>query len=170
MAQQPEAVKAEKKSIGGELVIPIAALLFTFYYFYTIIDTPWTAQVSAFFVGTILIILVAIFLFRSVLQLRRGEVDLRLDALVAPVSFVSKRLKLLVLTIAFIVLVRWLGFTITTFLFLGSSMLLLGEGRRKMLIFWMSLIMSLGGYLLFIVAFKTRFPLGPFENLMKALF
>lgn len=61
MAQQPEAVKAEKKSIGGELVIPIAALLFTFYYFYTIIDTPWTAQVSAFFVGTILIILVAIF-------------------------------------------------------------------------------------------------------------
>ena len=85
MAQQPEAVKAEKKSIGGELVIPIAALVFTLYYFYTIIDTPWTAQVSAFFVGTILIILVAIFLLRTVLQLRRGEVDLRLDTLVAPV-------------------------------------------------------------------------------------
>ena len=53
MSDQPAANEDGKKSVGGELVIPIAALLFTGYYFYTIIDAPWTAQVSAFFVGSI---------------------------------------------------------------------------------------------------------------------
>ena len=48
-----------RKPIGGELIIPVAAVAFTLYYFSTIFDSPWTAQVSAFFVGTILILLVA---------------------------------------------------------------------------------------------------------------
>ena len=47
--------KPEKPAVGAELVLPVAALLFTIYYFTTIINVPWTAQVSAFFVGTILI-------------------------------------------------------------------------------------------------------------------
>ncbi len=51
----------EKKAIGGDLIIPIAALAFTVYYFTTIIDVPWTAQVSAFFIGSILILLIVIF-------------------------------------------------------------------------------------------------------------
>ncbi len=169
MSDQPAANQSEKKSIGGDLVIPIAGLAFTIYYFVTIIDAPWTAQVSAFFVGSILIALILIFLVKSFLMLRRGEVDLKLDTLVAPVSYVPKRLKLLALTMAYIAAVRWLGFTITTFLFLLSAMLVLGEGRRKGLIVAISLILSLGGYLLFIVAFKTRFPAGPFEDLMKGL-
>ena len=41
----------EKKSIGGDLVIPGAAVILTLYYFSTILESPWTAQVSAFFVG-----------------------------------------------------------------------------------------------------------------------
>lgn len=170
MAQQPYAAKAEKKPIGGELVIPVAALLFTLYYFYTIIDVPWTAQVSAFFVGSILIVLVGLYLLRAVRMLRRGEANLSMETLLSPAEFIPKRLKLLVLTIAYIALVRFLGFTITTFLFLASSMLVLGEGKKKGLVLIISLVMSLGGYLLFIVAFKTRFPLGPFETLMKSLF
>ena len=39
MAEQPNLSKTEKKPIGGEMVIPIAALCFTVYYFITIIDT-----------------------------------------------------------------------------------------------------------------------------------
>ena len=49
-------------------------------------------------------------------------------------------------------------------------MLLLSEGKKKRFIFAISLSLSLGGYLLFIVAFKTRFPAGPFENFMKGFF
>ena len=45
-------LETEKKwQIGGELIIPIAAVIFTLYYFSTIAHSPWTAQVNAFLVG-----------------------------------------------------------------------------------------------------------------------
>ncbi|MDA0241092.1 MAG: tripartite tricarboxylate transporter TctB family protein [Proteobacteria bacterium] len=170
MAEPPDAPKSEQKAIGGELIIPIAALVFAFYYFYTIIDVPWTAQVSAFFVGSILVALVLLYLVRAAAMLRRGEANLSMSTLISPADLIPKRLKLLVLTIGYIALVRFMGFTITTFLFLLLSMLVLGDGKRKRLILLIALIMSLGGYLLFIVAFKTRFPLGPFEAFMNLIF
>ena len=46
-------------------------------------------------------------------------------------------------------------------------MLLLNEGRNRRFIVILSGTLALGGYLLFIVAFKRRFPLGPFEQLMN---
>ena len=61
-----ETEKTEKKHLGGDLVIPVAALAFTLYYFSTIIDSPWTAQVSAVFIGAILIVLLLIFIIKSV--------------------------------------------------------------------------------------------------------
>ncbi len=48
-------------------------------------------------------------------------------------------------------------------------MLLLGNGQKKGLIVSLSAILSLAGWALFIWAFDTRFPAGPFENLMKGL-
>ena len=55
MTDHEEQEKGERKSLGGDLILPIGAFIFTLYYFYTIIDVPRIAQVSAFFVGTILI-------------------------------------------------------------------------------------------------------------------
>ena len=71
-----------KKSVGGQLIIPAFALLFTLYYFYTIIDAPWTAQVSAFFIGSVLIALVLIFAARALRSVRRAQADWPLDGLV----------------------------------------------------------------------------------------
>jgi len=169
MAEETGSEPTEKKQIGGELVIPVAALIFTLYYFTTIYDSPWTAQVSAFFIGAILIFLIAIFLVKSARAWKAGEVGLGLDSLVAPRSFLIKRLTLLALTLGFIVFVQWGGFTITTFLFLGLATLLLSGGRRWRLILGLSAGLAIGGYLLFILAFDTRFPDGPFEDLMQPL-
>ena len=169
MAEPSSDAKPEVKSIGGELIIPGAAFLFTLYYFWTIIDVPWIAQVSAFFVGTILLVLLAIFFVRSMLAVRRGEADLRVHTLIEPTWFLPKRLALLGLTLGFVVFIRWAGFTLTTFVFLSLAMLLLNNGRRARLIVALSAVVSFGGYLLFIVAFETRFPSGPFETLMKGL-
>lgn len=170
MAEEPRPKDGEKRHIGDDLVIPGAALLFTLYYFSTIIESPWTAQVSAFFVGTILIGLVIIFVVKSVVSMQRGEADLRLDSLVAPRSHMPKRLVLLGLTLGFIFFVEWGGFTLTTFAFMALAMLLLNEGRNKRLILILSGTLAVGGYLLFVVAFETRFPEGPFETLMGGLF
>jgi hypothetical protein len=148
----------QRKPIGGELVIPVMALCFTLYYFWTILDVPWTAQVSAFFVGSILIVLLCIFFVKSAGQLRRGEASLEIGPLFEPSSYVPKRLALLGLTLGFIFFVQYLGFTITVFLFLSGAMLLLSNA-----------ILSLAGWALFIWAFNTRFPAGPFETMMKGL-
>jgi hypothetical protein len=164
---EPE--KTEKKHLGGDLVIPVAALAFTLYYFSTIIDSHWTAQVSAFFIGAILIFLILIFIVKSVVYLRRGEADLGMDSLLNPRSFILKRLALLGLTLGYIVLVDYGGFTLTTFAFLTLAMLLLSGGRNKRFILILSGGLALGGYLLFILAFDTRFPDGPFEQLMERI-
>jgi len=164
---EPE--KTEKKHLGGDLVIPVAALAFTLYYFSTIIDSPWTAQVSALFIGAILIVLILIFIVKSVVSLRRGEADLGMDSLLNPRSFILKRLALLGLTLGYIVLVDYGGFTLTTFGFLTLAMLLLSGGRNKRFILILSGGLALGGYLLFILAFDTRFPDGPFEQLMERI-
>ncbi len=167
MDRQTTSGKPEKKHIGGDLVIPGAALVFTLYYFSTIINSPWTAQVSAFFVGTILIALLIIFFVKSFISIKGGEADLGMESLLAPRSYVPKRLALLGLTLGFIVFVEWGGFTLTTFAFMALAMLLLSEGRNKRFIVILCAIVALGGYLLFILAFDTRFPAGPFELLMK---
>lgn len=162
--------KPRKKHSGGELIIPIAGVLFAIYYFSTIINSPWTAQVSAFFVGSVLIGLILIFVIKVGIEVYRGKADLRLDTLIEPYSFIPKRLMLLALTIAYLVLVHYGGFTLTTFAFLALSMLLLSNGRKKGFIVTLSAVLALAGWALFIVAFHTRFPAGPFEKLMGGLF
>ena len=159
----------EKRQVGGELVIPVAGLIFTIYYFSTILDSPWTAQISAFFVGAILITLILAFLLRTLLDVRAGRSALGLGSLIEPVSLLPKRLVLLGLTLGYIWLIHVLGFTITTFLFTSTAMALLTGGKRLRFIILLSAIVALAGWALFILAFDTRFPEGPFEVLMERM-
>ena len=69
----------------------------------------------------------------------------------------------------YVVLIEWGGFTLTTFAFLASAMLLLAGGRKAHLILPLAAAIALIGYGLFMVAFETRFPRGPFEQLMSAV-
>lgn len=164
-----ETPSTDKRHVGGELVIPIAGLAFTIYYFSTILDSPWTAQVSAFFVGAILIALITAFLIKTVVAYMAGEVDFAPGPLAEPLSFLPKRVALLGLTVGYIIVIHYLGFTITTFLFMAASMLLLSNGRNIAFILGLSLVVSVAGWALFILAFETRFPIGPFEALMNTL-
>jgi hypothetical protein len=159
----------DKRHAGGELIVPIAGLAFTLYYFSTIIDSPWTAQVSAFFVGAILITLILVFLVKTAAEWRRGAVDFRAGPIAEPVALLPKRLVLLALTVGYIFVIDYLGFTITTFLFMVAAMALLADGKRLGFIVALSAAVALGGWALFILAFHTRFPAGPFEQLMRSV-
>lgn len=169
MEQQDASRRKQKKSIGGDLVIPILAVAFTLYYLSTILEAPWEAQVNAFFVGTLLVVLCGVFLLRSLLAVRRGAADLRVGALFEPLSLVPRRLVLFGLALGYIVVLPWGGFTLTTFVFLLGGMLLLGAWRRKGFKVLLAAGLALVGYLVFIVAFETRFEPGPFERLMGQL-
>lgn len=167
MDKEPASGRTEKKHIGSDLVIPTAGLVFTIYYFISIKDSPWTAQVSALFVGIILIALVLVFAVKAGLSVVRGEADLGMQRLLEKRAFLPKRLMLLTLTVGYIVVIQWGGFTLTTFIFLALAMTLLSDARNVKRVVLLSLTLALGGWLLFVVAFGTRFPAGPFENLMK---
>lgn len=159
----------EKKHIGADLVIPIAALAFTVYYFTTIIELPWTAQASTFLIGGLLVATIAAFAVFNTIAVIRGEADLGFQRLTEPLSFLPTRATLFALTIGYIVVVESAGFTITTFVFLSSAMLLLGRGERWKFILALSAILAVGGYFLFIYAFQVRFPEGPFEMMIDPI-
>ena len=170
MADTTPARDAEPRPIGAQLIIPIAAIAFTLYYFTTIVDTPWTAQVSAFFVGTILLILSVGFVAKQAYELRRGRVTLGLGDLVTRADWSSGRAAIFALTIFYIYVIQWGGFTITTFFYLFITIAILNRARRLGLTALVSFVMVMAGYFLFIVAFDTRFPRGPFEFLMQKVF
>ena len=47
---------------------------------------------------------------------------------------------------------------------------MLSDFEKKRFIIFLAITLSVGGYLLFIVAFETRFPEGPFEIFVKGFF
>ena len=157
------------RQIGGELVIPILAVGFTIYFFSTIWNSPWTAQVSAFIVGGILLLVCAIFFVRAGIWLVRGEGTLGVGNLFTMDDIRTGRIGLLVTTIAYVMFIDTLGFTLMTFLFLAASMLILAKGKNAGFITMISAAMALTGWAVFIWAFDTRFPRGWFETTMKAI-
>lgn len=166
---QDQTTGGGRKPVGGELIIPVVGLIFTLYYFSTILQSPWEAQVAAFFVGFILIGLILIFLIKTGFLLARGIVRLDFSPLVTPAGITLKRLVLFGLTLGYLLAIPYFGFTFTTFLFLAGAFLLLQQRKRSGLAVGLAAGLSLAGYLLFIVAFDTRFPRGPFEEMMRGI-
>lgn len=160
---------SSRRQIGGELVIPVLSIAFTLYYFSTIWNSPWTAQVSAFLVGGILLFVCALFIVRCIGWLSRGEGTLGFGNLFSIDDITSGRIGLFVATLGFCILIGSLGFTLTTFIFLTVSMGLLSKGRNLPFIVLISAVIALVGWATFIWAFDTRFPRGWFEHTMRAL-
>jgi len=158
-----------RRQLGGELVIPCLAIAFTLYFFSTIWNSPWTAQVSAFSVGGILLLVCGIFIVRCALMLRQGEGSLGFGNLFSRDDIATGRIGLFITTLGYCLFIERLGFTLTTFLFLVISMIILSKGRRPIFITGISAAMALGGWAVFIWAFDTRFPRGWFETTMKAV-
>jgi hypothetical protein len=175
MSDESTPREAEKKQIGADLVIPAVALVFTLYFFYTIINWPWNpadeyiawdARVTAFSIGAILIALIVVFIALNLLAVIRGEASFGFQSLTVPLAMIPRRAALFALTLGFIVFIQWGGFTITTFIFLNAAMMLLTRGKNWKFVLGLSAVLSIGGYFLFIYAFEVRFPKGPFELLM----
>ncbi|WP_193368451.1 hypothetical protein [Pelagibius marinus] len=159
----------EKRQLGGELIIPVLALGFTLYYIATVVDSPWSAQLNAFMVGSVLILLVLIFFAVAARALWRGEASLGMSNLIEPYHILPKRLGFIALSLGYLIVIQWLGFTLTTFVFMAASMLLLGGGRRPILCLVSATIMAAVALVVFVILFQKRFPKGPVEYLVQAL-
>lgn len=168
MTDKPEQdERPQARHAGGELIIPIGALGFTLYYFSSIWNSPWTAQVNAVLVGSLLITCLVILAVRIARERALGMIDFRFDDLISPKALIPTRIAFALLTIAYLVALSFdFGFTLSTFVFLaGGFMLLHGISRWKIDI-PLAATMALIGYVVFIILFDTRFPKGAFETWM----
>ncbi len=161
--------KQGKQPVGADLIIPLLAACFAVYYMSTIWDLPWEAKANGLVLGSVLLFLVTIFALSTARSLYRGAASLSLRRLFEPWQFQTQRLSLVALMIAFIIVIPYLGFTLTIFLFLLLAMLALGVRSVRKLI-GVALTSAVVGYLMFIVALDTPFPHGPLEVLLGKLF
>jgi hypothetical protein len=160
---------SEKRQMGGELIIPVLALVFTIYYISTVIKSPWTAQVNAFMVGSVLIVLVLLFFGYAAREILSGRATLGFENLIEPHEMLPKRLGFIAISLGYLIVMHWVGFTLATFLFMGGSMMLLGGARWPVFYLITAFIMAVIALGVFIILFQKRFPKGPVEYLLQAL-
>jgi len=153
---------------GQELIIPALAVAFTAYYFATVTELAWEAKANGVVIGAILLLLVAILLVRMAAGWRRGEITPGVT-LGGDRTTNRLRLGLLALCAAFVAALPLLGTVVSLALMLFAAMWMLGA-RRPATLLGVSLITPLLVWATLIVGLGTRFPLGPFEHAMAALF
>lgn len=156
----------DKHNIAGECIIPVLGVLFTVYYVFSIVDAPWTAQVNAVLVGTTLILVSAIFFIKKFSLLLRGTVKFTVPFSSILPALQTAQTAFIVTSFLYLILIDFLGFTLTTILFFWSSMMILGRGKRSYYKALLSIIMALIGYVVFIVMFETRLPIGTLEQIL----
>jgi hypothetical protein len=154
--------------IGQELIIPALAVGFTAYYFWTVQELAWEAKANGVVIGGILLLLVALLLLRVFWRLLHRQATLRVSLGGDPATN-RVRLALMALMVAFLVVLPLLGTSLSLGLLLFAGMWLLG-GRHWPSLIAVSVITPLLVWATLIVGLGTRFPLGPFEHLMAALF
>lgn len=159
----------QKRQMGGELIIPALALVFTLYYISSVIDSPWSAQLNAFMVGSVLIALVVLFFAYAAREVFQGRATLGATNLLAPYHILPKRIAFIALSLGYLVVMPWFGFTLTTFLFMAASMFVLGGARRPVVYLSAAAVMAAVALVVFVILFQKRLPKGPIEYLLQAL-
>jgi hypothetical protein len=157
-----------RKSLGADLVIPALALAFAAYFFHSIQGLSWEAKSNGVLIGTALVILIVVQVARIAIEVARGRASLGFDALYRPRAAFGQRIALVLITVAFIATIKWLGVTLGIFLGLLASLWILGIRKPKVL-FLVSFITAAAVYTLFIAVLDASFPHGPVENLIGAL-
>jgi hypothetical protein len=155
-----------KAPLGADLVIPALALAFAIYFFWSIADLAWEAKANGIVIGVALIALVVIQVARIALAVARGQGDLRTDPLWQPREVLRKRIGMVAVTVAFILLLQVLGLTLSLFTSMAAALWLMGV-RRVPVILGISFGVAAAAYLLFIAVLDAGFPHGVIEKLFS---
>ena len=155
-----------KAPLGADLVIPLLALGFAIYFFWSIADLAWEAKANGVVIGAVLIGLVALQLARIAADVAKGRGDLRVDPLWRPADVFARRVGMVLVTIAFIALLETLGLTLSLLLAMAAALAIMGV-RKASTIAWISVAVAAAAYLLFIFVLDSAFPHGPIEKLLS---
>jgi hypothetical protein len=165
----PGTVPEQKQALGADLIIPVGTILFAIYYLYTVWDLPWQAKAAGLGIGGAMAIVLALLAVRFVREWSAGRASLGLGDLAFPTVTLAQRLGLLAAALAFVFVMPLVGFTLGLFLFLMAGMIILSGLSQLKSATIIALLVSLGGYLLFIVFIGARFPHGPVETFLGSI-
>jgi hypothetical protein len=157
-------VTEKPKALGADLVIPVLALAFTVYFFYSTRELQWEARANGLIIGTVLIVLSLAQVVRIALAVVRRHEGLGFASLLSPPDVLRKRLGMLAVTIAFVATLPWLGPGLGLFLALAGGFWIMGvrPARHVLLV---SFIITAVCWVLFTVALDIGLPPGPVEIL-----
>ena len=155
-----------KRPLGADLVIPALALGFALYFFWSIADLAWEAKANGVVIGAALIVLVVVQVARIALAVAQGRADLRTATLWQPRDVLVKRLGMVAITVAFILLLQVLGLTLALFVSMAAALWLMGV-RRPGLLLGIAFGVAASAYLLFIAVLDAGFPHGVIEKLFS---
>jgi hypothetical protein len=156
----------EKASLGADLVIPLLALGFAIYFFWSIADLAWEAKANGVVIGAVLIALLVVQLARIAWAVAQGRADLRSGALWEPREVLLKRLGMVAVTVAFIFLLQVLGLTLALFSAMAVALWIMGV-RKPSLLLGIAFGVAAAAYLLFIALLDAGFPHGLIEKLLS---
>lgn len=155
-----------KAPLGADLVIPALALAFALYFFWSIADLAWEAKANGVVIGAALIVLVVVQVARIALAVAQGRADLRTDTLWQPRDVLVKRLGMVAITVAFILLLQVLGLTLALFVSMAAALWVMGV-RRPGVLLGIAFGVAAAAYLLFIAVLDAGFPHGVIEKLFS---
>jgi len=154
-----------KNPLGADLVIPALALGFALYFFVSIADLAWEAKANGVIIGGILVLLIAAQVVRIALQVAKRKADLGFSPLWEPRDALGKRVGMVLITIAFIATLNWLGLTLGLLLALFAGLKIMGARGKTLAI--VPLAVALAAYLLFVLLLQSDIPHGPIERLFS---
>jgi hypothetical protein len=157
---------SSRAPLGADLIIPALALGFAIYFFWSIADLAWEAKANGVVIGVALIALVVVQVARIGIAVARGRADLSTGTLWQPRDILLKRIGMVLVTIAFILLLQVLGLTLSLFLSMAAALWLMGV-RKARVILAISFGVAAAAYLLFILVLDAGFPHGPIEQLFS---
>jgi hypothetical protein len=157
-----------KRAIGADLLVPLMAAGFTAYFLYSVRGLDWEAKANGVIIGTVLLVLVAVQVARVGLAAARGGMERGFGPLVSPREAMPKRIGMLVVTIAFVAAVPWLGLALGLFGALVAGLLVMGVRGAKRVI-GVAFCVALAASLLFTVALESNLPKGPVEKFVGGL-
>ena len=165
---ETEAGRGEKPALGSYFIIPLLACGLTIYFLVSTSGLLWEARSTGTFIGGVLLFLCAIQFARLGVKIVRGEATLGLGDIVDNTLFNRQRLGLLLLMVAFVVGLPFIGTTVGLFLVMIAMMWLMGVRRWKILL-GIALATTATVHLLLIYLLGSQLPQGFFKPLFVSI-
>lgn len=169
-SSEPDLRSVAKRPLLADLIIPVLTIAFAVYYLSTVWELSWQANAAGIGIASAMTIVLLLLAIRFARQWAAGEAALSPGPLAFPRTHLLQRIGLLAAALGFVFVMPYLGFTLGLFVFLMAAILLLAGFSRLKAALAISLCVSIGGYLLFIVVVRARLPRGPVEALLGWLF